>query len=194
MGQRTALQSSGRQIHKTEYVTDLSTQLSIFLTDFGWFGLLGRDQNIAGLTIGHVSSDEVRETLWRKLRSEQHAEPPTECDWLPEVRVRLQRYTQGASVDFTDCQVDLPPRTAFQRRVIVATRTIDYGLTTTYGQLAEQVGVPRAARAVGSVMATNTVPIIIPCHRVVAAGGKLGGFSAPQGISLKKRMLVMEAE
>jgi methylated-DNA-[protein]-cysteine S-methyltransferase len=81
----------------------------------------------------------------------------------------------------------------FQRAVVGHCRRIPPGQTLTYGQLAARVGRPRAARAVGRVMATNRFPLIVPCHRVVAAGGVLGGFSAPQGLAMKKRLLAAEA-
>ncbi len=83
-------------------------------------------------------------------------------------------------------------RTAFQRAVIDHCRRIPRGEVLTYGQLAERAGYPRSARAVGNVMATNRVPLIVPCHRVVGAGGNLGGFSAPQGLQMKRRLLRLE--
>ncbi|HLA86043.1 MAG TPA: MGMT family protein, partial [Thermoguttaceae bacterium] len=74
-----------------------------------------------------------------------------------------------------------------------ACRRIPYGRTRTYGQLAAEVGHPQAARAIGRFMASNRVPILVPCHRVVAADGRLGGFSAPGGVAFKRRLLEMES-
>ena len=91
-------------------------------------------------------------------------------------------------------QLAFPKLTAFQESVVLAIRAVGYGQTVSYGELAELAGYPRAARAVGTVMSTNPFPILIPCHRVVASGGKLGGYSAPQGLSLKESLLAMEAE
>jgi methylated-DNA-[protein]-cysteine S-methyltransferase len=88
--------------------------------------------------------------------------------------------------------VELSYATEFQRRVLLACRAILYGQTRSYGDLAAQVGSPGAARAVGNVMAHNCVPLIIPCHRVVASQGQLGGFSAPRGLSMKRRLLQLE--
>jgi len=85
--------------------------------------------------------------------------------------------------------VDLAGVTPFRRKVLEATRRIPYGRTTTYGNLAKQVGSPRAVRAVGGAMAANPVPILIPCHRVLAAGG-LGGYGG--GLALKRRLLALE--
>ena len=72
-------------------------------------------------------------------------------------------------------------------------RNVPYGQTLSYAELAAKAGSPKAARAVGSVMAQNRVPLIIPCHRVVGSGGHLGGFSAPRGIAFKKQLLELEA-
>lgn len=195
MGQSAVLTQTGGRIDESRCVGEAAMRLSIFLTDFGWFGLLGRGRKITRLTIGHVSGDGVREAMAAPFRFGKAAITlsTVEADWFPELRRRLERYAQGQRVDFRDCRIELPPRTPFQKRVLELTRRIGYGETVTYGRLAKMAGRPRAARAVGSVMATNTVPIVIPCHRVVAAGGKPGGFSAPQGIGLKEQMLATEA-
>ncbi len=116
-----------------------------------------------------------------------------EDDWNADVRRRLERYCIGETVDFDDLPLDLPPGTEFQRRVLQVTRRIPYGKTMSYGTLASKAGYPRAARAVGSVMSANRFPIIVPCHRVVAAGGKAGGYTSPQGVSLKLQLLALEA-
>jgi methylated-DNA-[protein]-cysteine S-methyltransferase len=117
----------------------------------------------------------------------------TESDWHPALRRRLEAFAAGEPSEFDDIELALSPLTAFQQRVIAETRRVAYGQTVTYGELAERAGSPRAARAVGTVMSGNRVPIIIPCHRVLASGGRLGGYSAPRGIELKRRLLDMEA-
>ncbi|RLT12648.1 MAG: MGMT family protein, partial [Planctomycetota bacterium] len=99
----------------------------------------------------------------------------------------------GKRVSFDNILVRIEHRTVFQRKVILATRAIGFGETVSYGELAARAGSPNAARAVGTVMANNEVPIIIPCHRVLASGGRIGGFSAPQGIDLKRRLLELES-
>ena len=84
-------------------------------------------------------------------------------------------------------------RVAFVGQIYAATRKVGWGETTTYGSLAKSLGAgPEAARDVGEAMAKNPVPLIIPCHRVLAAGGKVGGFSAPGGSATKTRMLELE--
>ncbi len=116
-----------------------------------------------------------------------------ELDWNSELRRRLERYCFGEPGDFGDIPLELPAGTEFQQRVLRVTRRIPYGKTMSYGRLAEKAGFPRAARAVGTVMSSNRFPIVVPCHRVVAAGGKSGGYTSPQGVSLKLRLLALEA-
>ena len=104
----------------------------------------------------------------------------------------LIAYTEGEAISFHDIPVMFTGGTSFRQRIWRACREIPYGETVTYGTLARMAGRPGAARAVGSAMANNQIPLVIPCHRVVAAGNKLGGFSSPQGTLLKKRLLQME--
>jgi methylated-DNA-[protein]-cysteine S-methyltransferase len=145
--------------------------------------------------MGHHSRADAQESLQKfcEQNSELKEEQIEEADWFPELRERLQDYFQGARVDFQDIALNLPQLTAFQSRVIQALQQVGYGELITYGELASKAGSPRAARAVGTVMAGNRIPVLIPCHRVVAAGGKLGGFSAPQGTSLKAHLLQLES-
>ena len=116
---------------------------------------------------------------------------PEECQRLI---ARLQAYADGAFDDFLDVELDLAGKTRFQQAVLHHCRRIRPGSTLTYGELAARAGYPGAARAVGQVMKTNCVPLIIPCHRVVAAGGRLGGYSAPDGLRLKRRLLQLELQ
>ena len=104
-----------------------------------------------------------------------------------------KRYFAGEEMDFSQVQVDLAGEDAFFTRIYEALRRVGWGRTTTYGALAKEVGAGReAARDVGEAMARNPAPLIIPCHRVLAAGGKIGGFSAPGGSKTKARMLELE--
>jgi methylated-DNA-[protein]-cysteine S-methyltransferase len=168
--------------------------LSIFPTNFGWCGVLGRAGRVSAILIGHSDAAEVRQAVRRRLNEFGLADAPRESNWHPELRRRLERYGIGEPVVFDDINLDLPDGTTFQNRVRAVTRRIPYGQTMTYGELAQRAGFARAARAVGSVMASNRFPIVIPCHRVTAAAGKLGGFSAPRGIDLKSSLLAMESE
>ncbi len=104
----------------------------------------------------------------------------------------LLRYFQGECVDFTDTPVFLDVMTPFRQNVLNATRLLKYGEISTYGQIACECASPHAARAVGGALASNPVPIVIPCHRVVASAGRLTGFSAPGGENTKMALLKME--
>ena len=99
---------------------------------------------------------------------------------------------QGDVQDFRGIAVDLEGVAPFARQVYEAAREIPAGQTRTYGEIAKSIGQPAAAQEVGQALSKNPVPIIVPCHRVSAAGGKLGGFSAPGGPTTKARLLALE--
>jgi methylated-DNA-[protein]-cysteine S-methyltransferase len=162
-------------------------QAAVFPTALGWFGLVGEGTRVSRLVFGHSSAAQVRAAL-RRVGDECEA-----ADWWPELRERLQAFAAGAADDFRDVEVESPRQTRFQQRVLRELRRVGHAQTVTYGELAARCGAPRAARAVGTVMAQNRVPIIVPCHRVVAAAGRLGGFSCPQGVGMKRRLLDLEA-
>jgi methylated-DNA-[protein]-cysteine S-methyltransferase len=104
----------------------------------------------------------------------------------------IQAVLAGESWDLGDIPIDERGIDAFRRRVYAATRAIRPGTTATYGDVARAIGEPDAARDVGAALARNPVPVIVPCHRVLAANGALTGFSAPGGIATKRRMLELE--
>ncbi len=111
---------------------------------------------------------------------------------VDEFARRVQAYADGNRDDFRDVPIALAGLTDFQQRVVQECRRIPYGHTLAYGELAMRAGSPNAARAVGSVMARNRIALVIPCHRVVGSAGKLGGYSAPDGIRMKTRLLELE--
>lgn len=170
--------------------------ITVFSTEIGWCGLIGSAETVERLLIGHHSATDVHQAVEELKRTDQlnSSEKIEEGNWFPQLRERLQDYLQGAVVDFQDINIHLPHLTTFQSRVIRELKKVGYGKSITYGELAKKAGAPRAARAVGTVMSSNRIPILIPCHRVIASGGKLGGFSAPQGTSLKQHLLDLEAE
>lgn len=105
---------------------------------------------------------------------------------------RLARYAGGAPVDFLDVPLDFAGLAAFEASVYRALRRVERGRTVTYGELAALAGSAGAAQAVGTAMARNPWPVVVPCHRVLAAGNRPGGFSAPGGLKTKVRLLAME--
>ncbi|QDT93547.1 methylated-DNA--[protein]-cysteine S-methyltransferase [Gimesia algae] len=196
MGQRTV--SVNRAVPETEHLTTSSSEIpsswSLFQTEIGWCGLQGKGDTVERFLMGLPT----RNDLMRAINTETAVKGPSsanivnESNWYAELQERLQDYFQGAHVEFQDVKLKLSKMTPFQSRVIHALQEIGYGEQISYGELAEKAGSPRAARAVGTVMASNRIPILIPCHRVIASGGKLGGFSAPQGTSLKEHLLMLE--
>ena len=108
------------------------------------------------------------------------------------VSLMLMKYFKGVPQPFEKVELDYEVSGGFRRRVLDLIRSVPFGKVMSYGAVAAAVGAPMAARAVGGAMAANPVPIIIPCHRVIAADGRLTGYSAPGGLLLKKLILQME--
>ena len=160
-----------------------------FTTDLGAMALAWRGDVVTRISIGHFSEAAALAAL-----SSQEAEPTqSPPEFIQELVQRLQSYAAGdRTVAFGDVPLELSHLSPFQKKVVDRCRRIGAGGTRTYGELADLAGYPGAARAVGSVMSRNRFPIVVPCHRVVGSAGSLGGFSAPQGISLKERMLTLE--
>ena len=98
----------------------------------------------------------------------------------------------GQSIDFASVVIDLTGTGSFEQKVYDAARCIPWGQTVSYGELARRTGSPDAARAVGTALSRNPVPIIVPCHRILAKGHRIGGFTAPGGIFTKERLLALE--
>ena len=117
------------------------------------------------------------------------ATPPPEVQGVIDRIVALLR---GEASDLSSIPLDMDQVPAFHRRVYEAARAIPPGMTLSYGDIAARAGAPGAARAVGQALGRNPFPIVVPCHRVLAAGGKIGGFSAQGGIATKRRMLAIE--
>ena len=117
-----------------------------------------------------------------------HAEPGNEAVLI----ARLQSYAAGKPDTLGAISVDFGRMSEFRRRVLTLCRRIPYGHTVSYAKLAAQAGSPHAARAVGHCMAANPIPLLIPCHRVICADGRIGAYSAPGGTAMKERLLAME--
>lgn len=162
-----------------------------FPSELGWMAVSWVGNRLTRLTFGQSTGAAAAMALTGgDMESATAKETPPR--WVLDVCERLQSYAAGHDEQFDDVPLDLSHLTGFQAKVAKACRAIRRGRVRTYGELAASVGTPGAARAVGSVMAKNRFPIIIPCHRVVGSSGSLGGFSADGGISVKRRMLEME--
>jgi methylated-DNA-[protein]-cysteine S-methyltransferase len=154
-------------------------------------GVCGVAWNQHGLTRLQLPESDRAATV-RRLRvgaATSVTDPPPP---IKQVIAALQQYFAGEKVDFSSVALDLTGVGPFHRKVYDAARALGWGHTTTYGELAQRTGDPAAARAVGQALAQNPVPIIIPCHRILASGGKVGGFSAYGGATAKLRLLALE--
>ena len=163
---------------------------SVFETAAGFCAIAWSDAGISRFVLPSSTAEATEHNLQRRLSDAVPGSPPAHVMAAIDA---AKRYFAGEQIDFSDLQLDLGGQGDFFRQVYAAARRVTWGETTTYGALAKQVGAgPQTAREVGQAMAKNPVPLIIPCHRVLAAGGKLGGFSAPGGSETKQRMLKLE--
>ncbi|HBO42403.1 MAG TPA: cysteine methyltransferase [Planctomycetaceae bacterium] len=173
-----------------------------FDTCCGWVGLVLDGSTILRVSPAHrtqlaairVIGSEYPDVLTGRLgktREKVHGE--RDVLFADSVAARIQAYFDGEPDDFCDLAVDTSYLTPLGRQVFEQCRRIPVGQTQTYGELAAAVGRPGAARAVGNFMALNLTPIVVPCHRVVGSGGQLGGFTAPGGLALKRRLLDIES-
>jgi methylated-DNA-[protein]-cysteine S-methyltransferase len=163
------------------------SKYAVINTELGWVGIGGSERGLIFLTLPKPSSEEVLSEIEILIPDKAHEDYLAFGD-LPQ---RLQRYFKGERVTFPD-RLDLSNATAFQRTVWSLTRAIPYGETRSYAWVAQQIGRPQALRAVGGALARNRFHIIVPCHRVIAASGSLGGFGG--GLKLKKLLLDLEAK
>jgi methylated-DNA-[protein]-cysteine S-methyltransferase len=158
-------------------------------TDLGVLGLGWSDDGIVRLQLPERTRAATEQRLLRRSDCAETAKPPA---GITQAIKLLQRYMKGERVDFSNVALDLANASDFHRAIYAAVRRVGWGETTTYGALARQVEAPDAARAVGQAMGRNPVPIIVPCHRVLASGQKIGGFSAFGGAATKEQLLAME--
>jgi methylated-DNA-[protein]-cysteine S-methyltransferase len=162
----------------------------IFATTSGFCGVAWGH---AGITRFQLPGATREATERRLLRREPGSQPAVPTPEIAALAAAVVHYFEGKEIDFAGVKLDLSGLDAFHREIYGALRRVGWGCTTTYGALARELGFgPEVARDVGQAMANNPVALIIPCHRVLAAGGKLGGFSAPGGSSTKARMLELE--
>ena len=168
-------------------------------TDFGWAAFdtaIGRcaivwgPRGIVGSQLPEPDDDALRRRLDRRFPGAIESSPSAA---MRSVIDRIVALLDGRGGDLADVPLDMAGVDAFDARVYAEALKIRPGETLTYGELARRIGAPGAARAVGQAMAQNRFAPIVPCHRVVAAGGRAGGFSANGGATTKLRMLAIEA-
>lgn len=168
---------------------------TLFDTEFGQCGIVwkqsARDNTVVvvGFQLPEVTPRQAERRImgkWGANRAE--GVPPAIQDVIRRVRLHFK----GRAQDFRDVVLDLDGLTPFARQIYETAREVLPGQTATYGRLAAMAGYGGAARAVGLAMSRNPIPLIIPCHRVLAAGKRPGGFSASGGLNTKARMLAIE--
>jgi methylated-DNA-[protein]-cysteine S-methyltransferase len=160
----------------------------VFETKLGFCGIAWSDDGITRFRLPYASRQEAEKQF--RPKGEPAAPPPH----VATVIDQATRYFAGEQIDFSAIGLDLAAVDPSRRAIYDALRKVEFGKTVTYGELARRAGAdaPQAAQDVGIAMARNPVPLIIPCHRVLAAGGKLGGFSAPGSVETKQHMLALE--
>ena len=166
----------------------MSRWFDIFETESGWVGIVASERGVCHVTLPQPSPDQCVAELGADLDAADSSP-----ERLAALRRKVQRYFTGERVDFDDVPLDVDDAGPFLKAAWQATRSIPWGETRSYQWIATQAGRPRAPRAAGQAMARNRVPIIVPCHRVIASDGTLGGYgSGASGLPLKRRLLAME--
>jgi methylated-DNA-[protein]-cysteine S-methyltransferase len=163
---------------------------ALFDTAVGCCALAWSGSAIIEVNLPETSPDETRRRLRRRLPGSSEQPPP---DWVRRTIERIVALFEGSGDDLADIELDLSGVGDFRRGVYRVTRGIRPGTTLSYGAIAAELGLPAAAaRAVGRALGHNPCPIIVPCHRVLAADGSMHGFSAAGGVLTKRRMLQLE--
>jgi methylated-DNA-[protein]-cysteine S-methyltransferase len=162
---------------------------ALFDTAIGCCGVAWGAGGIVGVQLPEGGEEATRERMLHRFPAAAESTPPAEVQRGLDDIVALLR---GEARDLSTIALDMDGVPPFHRQVYEVARTIPPGRTLSYGQVAARLGAGNAARAVGQALGRNPFPIIVPCHRVLAAGGKVGGFSAHGGLATKLRMLAIE--
>jgi methylated-DNA-[protein]-cysteine S-methyltransferase len=162
---------------------------ALFDTAIGRCGVAWSGRGLAGVQLPESREEATRARLARRFPAARESTPPPEVGRAVEAITALLR---GEKQDLSAVRLDLEDVPAFHRRVYEVARAIPPGATLSYGEIAVRLGAPGSARAVGQALGRNPFAIVVPCHRVLAAGGRVGGFSANGGVATKLRLLAIE--
>jgi methylated-DNA-[protein]-cysteine S-methyltransferase len=174
----------------TRHIIDMTVQgFAIFDTALGACGLAWSERGVMRVLLPDGDEGKIRSRLKRQFPDAAETPPPQHIARLIGDIIALMK---GEARDFNDVGLDLSNVPPFNRKVFEIARTIPAGQTLTYGEIAMRLGDRLLARDVGTALGQNPFPIVVPCHRVLAASGKTGGFSAPGGVDTKMRMLSIE--
>lgn len=167
-----------------------ATCFTLFETAIGPCAIAWGERGIVGVQLPEADEAASRARMLRRLPDARESTPPAA---IAQVIDRIVALLRGEAIDLSAVPVDLDRVPPFNRRVYEVARAIPPGQTLTYGDIAGRIGEgPEAARAVGQALGENPFPIVIPCHRVLGAGGKVGGFSANGGVTTKLKLLNIE--
>jgi methylated-DNA-[protein]-cysteine S-methyltransferase len=164
--------------------------LAVFPTAIGPCAIAWSGKGICGFALPGRDTAATETALRRRFPALGRAEPPPV---VADAITRAQALLEGGATRFDACPLDLDGVSDFNRAVYAVILGVPPGETITYGEIATRIGDPGAARAVGKALGENPIPLIVPCHRVLAAGGRAGGFSAPGGLSTKRKLLAIES-
>jgi methylated-DNA-[protein]-cysteine S-methyltransferase len=165
------------------------TGTALFDTAIGRCGVAWGERGLLAVALPHARDERTLTGLRRRAPGAREAKPPAAVQAAIDAMAAL---LAGEPTDLTDVDLDLGAVPAFDRRVAACAREIAPGETLTYGELAARIDAPGEAREVGAALGRNRFPLVVPCHRIVAADGRLGGFSAPGGTETKRRLLAIE--
>jgi methylated-DNA-[protein]-cysteine S-methyltransferase len=167
----------------------IGVHFAFFDTAVGRCGIAWGERGIVAVLLPEKNEAAARARLARRFPEGREAEPTPEIGRTLDA---IGALLAGAARNLADVALDMEGVPDFHRRVYEVARTIRPGSTLSYGEIAKRIGEPGAARDVGEALGRNPFPIVVPCHRVLAAGGKLGGFSARGGVATKLKLLDIE--
>jgi methylated-DNA-[protein]-cysteine S-methyltransferase len=167
----------------------ITRAFAVFDTAIGQCGIAWSDGGVTGFQLPEPDAAATRTRLARRFSEAVNTPPPPHVQRAIDAIAAL---VDGESVDLAFIQLDMDGVPEFHQRVYEVARTVRAGATITYGEIAKRLGDAGAARAVGQALGRNPFPMIVPCHRVTAAGGKTGGFSASGGTVTKLKLLAIE--
>lgn len=165
---------------------------AVFETALGFMALAWSAAGLTRLCLPEKTHAAAERRLLRLAGTAEATGDAAPPPWIVALIADVRNYAAGADVNFTAVPVDLAGVDDFRRDIYAAARKLDHGEITTYGGLAEAAGHKGLFRETGAALGANPVPLVIPCHRILAAGGKIGGFSATGGSATKERMLALE--
>lgn len=170
-------------------MTMTGTGFALFETEFGLAGIAWTRSGVAATAFPGGEAGAVRTRFARRAPGAAETAPPPA---IADVIARIQALVAGSPAEFAEVALDLAGVPEFDARVYAETRRIPRGRTATYGEIARALGDAALAQSVGRALGANPVPVIVPCHRVLGADGRLVGFSAPGGLLAKERLLKIE--